>query len=81
MKLKRKDAQSESCFNLEEWSYGKNKWGVWFVMFPGDLLGCLQNHCVVEHEDGTITVSPSILVKNSDISVHGFIEKGIWRDC
>jgi hypothetical protein len=39
---------------------------------------------VVEHEDGTITVSPSILVSTSrdgkPLEVwHGFLERGVWR--
>lgn len=49
------------------------------------LIGCLSGHKVVEHEDGTITVSPSILISYSggegDFSWHGFLERGIWREC
>ena len=49
------------------------------------LLGSLSQHEVVEHEDGTITVSPSILIEYSwgdpprHISWHGFLERGVWR--
>jgi hypothetical protein len=37
---------------------------------------------VTEHEDGTITVSPSILQYGVDGSEfwHGYLERGIWRE-
>ena len=48
------------------------------------LSGSLAGHEVVEHEDGTITVSPSILIEypwggTQQISWHGFLERGVWR--
>lgn len=70
-------------------SYGLQD-GIWYVRLPGCHLGSLQNHTVVEHEDGTITVSPSVLHRDFkrledervvDIEVHGFIERGVWRAC
>lgn len=58
---------------------------VWMFYHPDCGLGNLASHDIIEHEDGTITVSPSILIstkhKGKDISVHGYLEKGIWRDC
>ena len=55
---------------------------VWELRSPNGHLGSLGNHDVVEHEDGTITVSPSILISNPQQGelYHGFLEKGIWRD-
>ncbi len=59
--------------------------GHWYACAPDtDLLGNLGAHKVVEHDDGTITVSPSILVEGVDalgspMSWHGFLEKGVWR--
>jgi hypothetical protein len=51
-------------------------------------LAGLSKHQVTEHEDGTITVSPSILVKGpwgpdrADHEwYHGFLERGVWRSC
>jgi hypothetical protein len=69
----------------------------------------LRNHAIVEHEDGTLTVSPSILVyaraavtytaderarvvelagedyvrsyEAVDPGWHGFLERGVWREC
>jgi len=69
---------------LEPGDYGKDKDGMWVCMVPNGLCGNLSNHCVVEHEDGTITVLPSILVstmRSHDPSWHGFLEKGVWREC
>lgn len=40
----------------------------------------LVTHSIVEHEDGTITVSPSILVTGGE-EWHGYLERGIWRSC
>ena len=42
------------------WTYDGN----WYAVPPGtDLLAGLAKHEVIEHEDGTITVSPSIEVR------------------
>lgn len=59
--------------------------GIWFGWCPAegdrDLLCSLANHTVTEHEDGTITVSPSILCGDRDRRQwHGFLERGVWRD-
>jgi hypothetical protein len=62
--------------------------GAWYARCPGDgprrLSGNLSNHQVVEHDDRTITVSPSILVTARWASVeqtwHGFLERGVWRE-
>lgn len=52
----------------------------WYGMPPGtDLLATLRLHTVVEHEDGTITVTPSILVRNNTTEWHGYLERGVWR--
>jgi hypothetical protein len=46
------------------------------------MLANLSRHDVVEHEDGTITVSPSILVTQGEgRQWHGYLERGIWREC
>lgn len=48
---------------------------------PGGHYCNLANHTVREHEDGTISVSPSIRVTNGSGQElwHGFLKKGIWR--
>lgn len=68
-------------------SYWK-RGGTWFAITPNGHLGNLSGHSVTEHEDGTITVSPSILVsttspnKGNTVELwHGFLERGVWRGC
>jgi hypothetical protein len=54
---------------------------VWLLYFPKCCIGHLARHHVVEHEDGTITVSPSIIMPCYDgTQRHGFLERGSWRD-
>ncbi len=71
---------------LAEGDYGKNPLdGVWYARPPGFHMGSLKNHDVEEHEDGTITVTPSILITSYDndceIKWHGWLQGGMWRDC
>ena len=51
----------------------------WMCCTPNGMLGNLSKHEVTEHEDGTITVSPSILV-TGEKSWHGYLERGVWRE-
>lgn len=72
---------------LQPGEYAKHpKLGTWFGCTPNGHMGTLGQHDVTEHDDGTITVSPSILVTTSadgrDVEVwHGYLERGIWRSC
>lgn len=56
---------------------------MWHGMTPNGMLCNLRGHEVVEHEDKTITVRPSILTSNGEgaMTWHGFLEHGIWREC
>jgi len=58
---------------------------IWCAVTPNGLHGDLTNHDVVEHEDGTITVSPSILVTthadDCEIRWHGYLRRGVWEEC
>jgi hypothetical protein len=51
---------------------------VWYVRDPAGRVGALRDHAVTEHEDGTISVSPSIL-DPSPGGWHGWLERGLWR--
>lgn len=57
----------------------------WVLYLPGCGIGELSNHQVVENVDGTVTVSPSILMrghKDGEASeVHGHIISDVWNDC
>ncbi len=74
----------QADFSDSEMSYWKEK-GIWYLYLPGCGIGNLSAHKIVEHEDGTITISPSILVTGHDdekrVQRHGYLERGIWRDC
>jgi hypothetical protein len=73
-----------SPHELEPGDYAKRR-GQWFGRIPnGDLFltANMTNHSVVEHEDGTITVSPSILCDGGmNGRWHGYLERGVWREC
>lgn len=61
---------------------GRNSW--WQVKAPDGSEGCLDPsiHTVIEHEDGTITVSPSIDFSKRKLNGwHGWLERGVWRSC
>lgn len=74
-------------FDLKPGEYGKHPGnGLWYCCTPNGEAGNLSRHTVTEHEDGTITVSPSILVTmrvdGKDVDRwHGFLERGVWRQC
>lgn len=61
--------------------------GRWSVKTPNGRIGALDDHTVEQHSDGTITVSPSILVEERPLAdrtlpgFHGYLEHGVWRSC
>ncbi len=62
--------------------YGKQTWrGLdrpeWWIRDPFGVVGRIGDHTVVEHEDGTITVTPSILDADSG-GFHGHLTRGVW---
>jgi len=68
--------------NYNNICYWKNDQGYYMIYFPEGHLGQLQKHKIIEHEDNTITVSPSILLRTPPIKErHGFLKHGIWQDC
>lgn len=66
-------------------AYGSVNGKDWFCTTPNGLFGNISKHSVTEHGDGTISVSPSILVtsgsKHSEPKWHGYLERGVWREC
>jgi hypothetical protein len=72
----------EGWFKLEPGDYVKLASGIFLCRPPDPRFqsGNLSGHSVVEHEDGTITVSPSILITEPNVGQwHGFLERGVWR--
>lgn len=58
--------------------------GHWWIYLPGGGIGELVNHQVEEHEDGTITVSPSIGLRKgatAGFARHGYLRRGRWEPC
>lgn len=78
---------------LQSGDYGRDLDGLWYCVPPGkepfSWMGCLgdgtTHHKVTEHEDGTITVTPSILIHSPRTGKgekwHGYLERGVWREC
>ena len=57
--------------------------GRFLALTPNGLLADLAKHKVTEHDDGTITVSPSILVSGGGdgLQWHGHLINGVWSNC
>lgn len=54
----------------------------WRGVTPNGLDANFATHVVEEHSDRTITVAPSIFVNEGrEPSWHGYLERGIWREC
>ncbi len=74
----------KSIFELQAGEYSYKNGHVWLVLpngqGPSHLAGDgVKNPWTVEeHEDGTISLSPSIL--DCETKWHGFLERGQWRE-
>jgi hypothetical protein len=52
---------------------------MWLLRAPnGDWGSLFRQHTITEHEDRTITVSPSIQFLTG-ARWHGYLERGVWR--
>lgn len=78
--------QVENFAQLEPGQYA-HCLGNWYARTPSGLIANLARHEVKEHEDGTISASPSILVEQPDPdnprgeplkSWHGYLRRGVW---
>lgn len=64
-------------------AYWRDSAGVWWCGVPkaGMGIGNLQLHTITEHEDGTITAHPSLLVSaGNGRQWHGYLERGVFRE-
>jgi hypothetical protein len=59
---------------------GEAKRVIWYICDPFGEVGALRTHDVTEHDDGTITVSPSIAPDSvhPGKGFHGFLKAGVW---
>jgi len=63
---------------MQPGDYWKDNKGNWWLWPPTGNLGVLcPGHKVTEHEDGTISVWPSIVDTTSYF--HGWLIKGKWK--
>ena len=65
--------------HLQPEDYAKSIHGLWILRAPNGDFGTLRPtvHQIVEHDDGTITVSPSIQFETGN-RWHGYLRTGIW---
>ena len=78
----RRVPMEEDYYDLSQGEYGQTVDG-WFFSPPTEQhlgVGGLGKHTITEHEDGTITVSPSILFESHKGTWHGYLERGVWRE-
>jgi hypothetical protein len=82
--------------NMQPGDYGIGPDGEWWLCSPYGNRGRISDrlHVVTEHEDGTITVSPSLayveehgpycwhldIEEGYPLTWHGWLERGIWRE-
>ena len=62
------------------WDPWRRRW--WLCTPNGHLAAIMPGvWTIVQHEDGTITVTPSIKVSNADgVLWHGFLKRGVWEE-
>lgn len=55
---------------------------VLWIKDPAGHVGRCAKHVITEHDDGTVTVSPSILATTGSHGHdwHGYLERGVWRE-
>ena len=69
----------DSNLLLSQGDYGQDINGEWFARPPNCHTGSLKTHEVIEHDDGTITVNPSIIIcNNGNNFYHGYLKHGEW---
>lgn len=72
-----------SGMNPGEYGFAKDRW---LMCLPTGIIATVTNKIwkITEHEDGTITVHPSILTTSREdpgLNWHGFLVKGVFRSC
>ena len=82
------DSTDRSCPDMQPGDYVKIHGIGWYCMTPNGHAGNLSNHLIKEHDDGSITVSPSIKLSiqrndgRGEVELwHGYLELGLWRSC
>ena len=60
------------------WKPADRPEGEWWFVDPVGNFGRVSKHTVTEHEDGTITVDPSIADEGTHGAWHGWLRQGVW---
>lgn len=81
MKIKGFRKDNPASLTPESGQYGRDVNGAWFGCAPGEFHCNLSAHEVIEHDDGAITVSPSILITSHRGQWHGYLKHGEWEEC
>jgi hypothetical protein len=68
-------------WELEAGDYTVRDGVAWVCLPSGVGPSRLKGWDLIEHDDGTITISPSILDSGTPNGWHGFLERGVWRSC
>lgn len=90
------NSESYSFGRMEPGDYGRGPDGDWWLCAPTGQRGRLSEwHSAEEHEDGTITVAPSLAYKTTPGSLgqpdptltfdvisgwHGWLRRGMWSE-
>jgi hypothetical protein len=78
---RRPNGTSPHLLNIGEYA----KWvdGSWYGRCPSGGLANMANHNVIENDDETISVKPSLLFYKTRIHVewHGYLTDGVWMEC
>lgn len=71
-------AQPGDYMPVQDGVHPKHPVDVWYVMAPDGGVGALvpSTHTMTEAPDGTLTVSPSIIMPNG---WHGWLNAGVWH--
>ena len=78
MKGRRVYVNADGFLPMEEGDYGQDADDLWWARCPGARAGAaLVDHTIEEHEDGTITCSPSLLIPGF---YHGHLVRGDWSE-
>lgn len=67
-----------------DWSDLKSGTWIWIVKSPTGVTCYLNDkHTFTEHEDGTLSVSPSIQMYGENMvpAWHGYLVNGVWSEC
>ena len=81
---RRKDLEARGLYPIEMEEFLQNGdyakfMTMWILKAPNGDLGTLvpEKHQIIENEDGTITVSPSIQFETGN-RYHGYLKAGVW---